>query len=57
MCEDKGNKKETCFGNWIDKDDYGKDRNLHLKKQTVTCNEIPCPGTWDLRYAYNDLIT
>lgn len=43
ICEDKRGSKNTCFGNWIDKDDHGKDRNLHLKMQTAPCSEISCP--------------
>ena len=43
-CVVKAGEKETCFGNWIDKDKDGKDRHAHLKKQTHKCNELGCPS-------------
>ena len=43
-CVVKAGEKETCFGNWIDKDEEGKDRHAHLKKQAHKCNELSCPS-------------
>jgi hypothetical protein len=45
VCEVKEGEKETCFGNWVDTDDKGKDRFASLKEQTHACNELGCPGT------------
>lgn len=44
VCVKKEGSKETCFGNWIDKDEKGNDRHANLKKQVHKCKEISCPG-------------
>ena len=40
----KKGEKETCFGNWVDKDAQGQDKFIDLKKQVNKCNELRCPG-------------
>ncbi|TRY69476.1 hypothetical protein TCAL_03259 [Tigriopus californicus] len=38
VCNSKKGNKETCFGNWIDLDESGKDRHANLKYQEHACN-------------------
>ena len=44
VCENKSGRKETCYGNWYDRDEDGKDKFASLKHQTVPCNELSCPS-------------
>lgn len=48
VCVEKTGNKETCFGNFIDKNEQGKDKHVDLKKQEHKCNEISCPGEKNL---------
>lgn len=44
VCNSKKGNKETCFGNWVDLDETGKDRHASLKYQEHACNVLSCPG-------------
>ena len=44
VCENKSGRKETCYGNWYDRDEDGNDKFASLKHQTVQCNELSCPS-------------
>ena len=44
VCENKSGAKETCYGNWFDRDEDGQDKFGSLKYQKAPCNEVSCPG-------------
>lgn len=53
VCNSKKGNKETCFGNWVDLDETGKDRHASLKYQEHACNVLSCPGTTNfLRFSH-----
>lgn len=58
MCVEKEGEKETCFGNWRDSDQQGKDKFAHLKRQVHRCNELQCPGgSQQTMYSYTSTST